>query len=150
MKTIAGVLFTLFVLLVVAIMGAHTLSHADEPGLVNVSGAIPICNAQTSPYQLCLAACPTSGCPKDIFMVHGDGTITTGDSKPALFLQSIKLNALDGKELERHNISGPYDTVEECSKVQQANAPQHPVVEAGGPPTITVFSCVVFNGDSSV
>lgn len=75
---------------------------------------------------------------------------TAAESKPALFLQAIKLNALDGQELERHNISGPYDTVEDCSKVQQANAPQRPVVTAGGPPTITVFSCVVFNGDSAI
>lgn len=109
MKTIAGIVFAMFVLLVVAIMGAHAFAHA----------------AEAAPWYY-----------------------KTAD-KPALFLQSIKLNALSGQELERKNISGPYDTVEECSKVQQANAPQRPVVAAGGPPTITVFSCVVFqNGDS--
>lgn len=88
MKTIAGIIFALFVLLVVCLMCANAV-NAAEPLPVNT------------------------------------------------FLQAITMDTSDGKELERKNVSGPWDEPT-CWVKQQASVPtiQHP--KDG---KITVYMC---------
>lgn len=65
MKTIAGIIFAMFVLLVVALLCANAIASAGE---------LPTCNAETARTgQLCLLS---PGTNPAITTVHGDGTVT--------------------------------------------------------------------------
>lgn len=75
MKTLTGILFTLFVLVVVAIMCASTF--AATPGFDRTSGPVstaignlPACPAPNG--GLCLSDHPTT----TVTTLHGDGTVT--------------------------------------------------------------------------
>lgn len=65
-----------------------------------------------------------------------------------IFLMAIMLNALNGQEIKRDVISGPYDTIQACETVQKDTGFQHPKIEAGVL-TITVPECSVSHVDKA-
>lgn len=83
-----------------------------------------------------------------VFAILCAGSFVHADepTRPALFLQAITLDAQDGRELDRKNVSGPYESVDDCSAAQRATGTQH-VERARGLPgssgmlQVTVFMC---------
>lgn len=129
MKTIAGIIFALFVLLVVAIIGANAMAHADECPVGHLCGPVQVVPSVASPAPLSAIAVTQCGLAVSLFIQLDATHLLRADPR-----QSDMFTAVNGKMVQSQ--AGPMTIDQALAIAEKAVLSTNVVLPCTDGPTI--------------